>query len=146
MPDGGPQLRWPPQGVALETLTIEGGSRAGVLAKTLLYFLIMRCGIRVGRFVPATYLREVVENSDFRKYDDGLRMILDCTPSLASELDRKLAAAKGIAVYGLHRQNAAMMTCFAPSPTRSDHVHFIDGAQGGYAAAAATLKAALGAR
>jgi hypothetical protein len=146
VPDGGPQMRWPPQGVALEARAIEGGSRAGVLAKTLLYFVIMRCGIRIGRFVPATYLREVVENSDFRKYDDGLRMILDCTPGLAGELDRKLAAAKGIAVYGLHRQNAAMMTCFAPSPTRSDHVHFIDGAQGGYAAAAATLKAALGAR
>jgi hypothetical protein len=149
VPDGGPQMRWPPQGVALEARAIEGGSRAGVLAKTLaktlLYFLIMRCGIRIGRFVPATYLREVVENSDFRKYDDGLRMILDCTPSLASELDRKLAAAKGIAVYGLHRQNAAMMTCFAPSPTRSDHVHFIDGAQGGYAAAASAMKAALAA-
>ena len=38
-----------------------------------------------------------------------------------------------------------MMTCFTPSPTRSDHVHFIDGAQGGYAAAAAALKAALAA-
>ena len=34
-----------------------------------------------------------------------------------------------------------MMTCFTPSPTRSDHVHFIDGAQGGYAAAATALKA-----
>jgi len=146
VPDGGPQMRWPPQGVALEARAIQGRSRAGVLTKTLLYFLIMRCGIRIGRFVPATYLREVVENSDFRKYDDGLRMILDCTPSLADELDRKLAAAKGIADFGLHRQNAAMMTCFAPSSTRSNHVHFIDGAQGGYAAAAATLKAALGAR
>jgi hypothetical protein len=145
VPDGGPQLRWPPQGVTLEARAIENGSRAGVLAKTLLYFLIMRCGIRIGRFVPATYLREVVENSDFRKYDDGLRMILDCTPDLAEELGRKLAAAKGIAIYGLHRQNAAMMTCFAPSPTRSDHVHFIDGAQGGYAAAASVMKAALSA-
>jgi hypothetical protein len=87
-----------------------------------------------------------VENSDFRKYDDGLRMILDCTPSLAGELDRKLAVAKGIAIYGLHRQNAAMMTCFAPSPRRSNHVHFIDGAQGGYAAAASAMKAALGTR
>ena len=29
-----------------------------------------------------------------------------------------------------------MMTCFTPSPTRSNHVHFIDGALGGYAMAA----------
>jgi hypothetical protein len=146
VPDGGPQLRWPPQGAALEARTVEGSSRVGVLAKTLLYLVIMRCGIRIGGFKPATYLREIVENSDFRKYDDGLRMILDCTPGLAEELDRKLTAAKGIAIYGLHRQNAAMMTCFAPSPTRSDHVHFIDGAQGGYAAAATAMKVALAAR
>ena len=106
---------------------------------------IMRSGLRVGAFVPATYLRQVMENSDFRKYDDGLRMIIDCSPELAATLERRLAAAAGTANYGLHRQNAAMMTCFTPSPARSDHVHFIDGAQGGYAAAATALKAALSA-
>jgi hypothetical protein len=37
-----------------------------------------------------------------------------------------------------------MMTCFTPSPTRGDHVHFIDGARGGYASAATALKAGLG--
>jgi hypothetical protein len=100
----------------------------------------MRLGIKVGSFVPGVYLRQVVENSDFRKYDDGLRMIIDCTPELANTLERRLAAAAGTARYGLHRQEAAMMTCFTPSPTRSDHVHFIDGAQGGYAAAATALK------
>ncbi len=34
------------------------------------------------------------------------------------------------------------MTCFVPSPTRSDHVHFVDGAAGGYAAAARAVKLA----
>jgi hypothetical protein len=145
VPDGGPGMRWPPQGVALEASTARGGSfrRVGLLAQTFLYYLIMRFGIRVGGFVPATYLRQVVENSDFRKYDDGLRMILDCTPALADTLERRLATARGIALCGLHRQSAAMMTCFTPSPTRSDHVHFIDGAEGGYAAAATALKAGI---
>jgi len=148
LPAGGPKLGWPPQGLALETHTLPGGGRfkrARVLGRTLLYFLIMRSGLRVGAFVPATYLRQVMENSDFRKYDDGLRMIIDCSPELAATLERRLAAAAGTANYGLHRQNAAMMTCFTPSPARSDHVHFIDGAQGGYAAAATALKAALSA-
>jgi hypothetical protein len=147
VPAGGPVLRWPPQGVELEACAAPGDRRlrrATVLAQTFLYFLIMRLGIRIGNFVPANYLRQVVENSDFRKYDDGLRMILDCTPDLADTLDRRLAAAAATAAYGLHRQEAAVMTCFAPSPSRSDHVHFIDGAQGGYAAAATALKAALG--
>ncbi len=52
-----------------------------------------------------------------------------------------MAASAGIARYGLHRQDAAMMTCFTPSALRSDHVHFIDGARGGYASAATALKA-----
>jgi hypothetical protein len=52
------------------------------------------------------------------------------------------AASAGIARYGLHRQDAAMMTCFTPAASRSDHVHFIDGARGGYASAATALKAA----
>jgi len=144
VPDTAPGMHWPPPGVELEARTVKGDRRlrrAAVLAQTLVAYLIMKSGLRVGSFVPATYLRQVVENSDFRKYDDGLRMIIDCTPELADAIERRLAAAAGTARYGLHRQDSAMMTCFTPSPTRSDHVHFIDGAQGGYAAAATALKA-----
>ena len=147
VPSGGPALRWPPAGVEFEARAQRGGSllkrRIGVLAHTLLVYVIMRFGNSVGGFVPKTYVQQVVENSDFRKYDDGLRMVLDCTPELERSLSGRLAAAAsaGIARYGLHRQDAAMMTCFTPSALRSDHVHFIDGARGGYASAAVALKA-----
>jgi hypothetical protein len=149
LPSGGPPLRWPPAGLDYEARAQRGGPllkrRAGVLVHTLFAYLIMRFGITVGGFVPKTYVRQVVENSDFRKYDDGLRMILDCTPELERALTQRLAqaASAGIARYGLHRQDAAMMTCFTPSALRSDHVHFIDGARGGYASAATALKATL---
>jgi hypothetical protein len=146
VPAQGPGLGWPPQGLELETRAAPGNRlqrRIGVLAKTLIYYLIMRANRPIGNFSPARYMRQVVENSDYRKYDDGLRMILDCTPALADALERRLAAAAGTARYGLFRQDAAMMTCFTPSLARSDHVHFVDGARGGYAAAAAALKAAL---
>jgi hypothetical protein len=147
VPSGGPPLRWPPQGVEYEALAARGGSlakrRAVVLAVTLWAYVVMRFGIKVGNFVPRNYVQQVVENSDFRKYDDGLKMILDCTEELEGELARRLetAASAGILRYGLHRQDAAMMTCFVPSVMRSDHVHFIDGARGGYATAATALKA-----
>ncbi len=147
VPSGGPPLRWPPQGVDYEARAARGGSlarrRAYVLGRTLFAYVIMRFGIKVGGFVPKTYVQQVVENSDFRKYDDGLRMILDCTEELERALTGRLAAAasNGIVRYGLHRQDAAMMTCFTPSAMRSDHVHFIDGARGGYASAATALKA-----
>src|SRR5450631_1611723 len=147
VPQQGPPLKWPPSGNKYEVRAMRGGSllrrRAFVLANTLFAYLVMRFGISVGGFVPKTYVQQVVENSDFRKYDDGLRMFLDCTPELERALTQRLvqAASEGIARYGLHRQDAAMMTCFTPSALRSDHVHFIDGARGGYASAATALKA-----
>src|SRR5579864_3527916 len=149
VPPGGPPLRWPPQGVEFEARAQRGGPlfkrRLSVFAWTLFYYFIMRFGIKVGGFVPEVYVQQVVENSDFRKYDDGLRMVLDCTPELEQALTQRLvkAAADGVVRYGLHRQDAAMMTCFTPAASRSDHVHFIDGARGGYASAATALKAML---
>jgi len=147
VPAGGPPLRWPPAGVEYEARAARGGSlakrRAIALAFTLWAYVVIRFGIKVGNFVPKNYVRQVVENSDFRKYDDGLRMILDCTEELRDALAERLAsaAANGLVRYGLHGQDAAMMTCFVPSVMRADHVHFIDGARGGYAAAATALKA-----
>ncbi len=147
VPPDGPPLSWPPAGAELEARAQRGGSlfkrRTAVLAYSLFAYVIMRFGIKVGGFVPKTYVQQVVENSDFRKYDDGLRMILDCTRELESALTQRLAqaAGAGVARYGLYRQDAAMMTCFTPSALRSDHVHFIDGARGGYASAATALKA-----
>jgi Protein of unknown function (DUF3095) len=147
VPKGGPPLKWPPKGVDFEARARRGGSlmarKAEVLVRTLLYYLVMRFGIKVGNFRPDRYTQEVVENSDFRKYDDGLRMVLDCSKELALELDGELAraAAHGILRYGLHMQDAALMTCFTLSAARANHVHFIDGAGGGYTAAATALKA-----
>ena len=147
VPPGGPPLRWPPAGVEYEARAARGGPllkrRGVVLAVTLWAYVVMRLGIKVGNFVPKNYVQQVVENSDFRKYDDGLRMILDCTEELERALAELLAkaASERVVRYGLHRQDAAMMTCFTPSVMRSDHVHFIDGARGGYASAATALKA-----
>ena len=148
VPAGGPALRWPPQGFTYEVRAARGPRMARwarVLGRTLFVYAVMRFGIRMGGFIPDLYKQQLVENSDFRKYDDALRMILDCTEELAQELERRLSAAasRGLVRYGLHRQDAAMMTCFTPSAIRPDHVHFIDGAQGGYASAATALKSAV---
>ena len=147
VPHEAPRLGWPPQGLDLEA---RAKRRAGesliwrktkLLVWTLLSYLIFRLSIRVGGFSPERYMQQVVENSDFRKFDDTLRMVIDCTPALADEVEAALEAAAGTVRFGLHRQDKAMMTCFTPSPTDPNHVHFIDGAQGGYTSAAIALKA-----
>jgi hypothetical protein len=153
VPEGAPGVAWPPPGLELEARASRGPrearwvARCRVLVVTLLAYVVMRLGLRVGGFDPAAYRRHVVENSDFRKYDDTLRMTLDCTPGLADRIEQRLqrAAADGILKFGLHRQSSALMTCIVPSASASDHFHFIDGAGGGYALAARQLKQTAGA-
>ncbi len=148
VPERGPKFGW--QGVDMEARVSRRTGiplfirRSAAFLLTSFYYLVFRFRLRIGQFIPAVYLRQLVANSDFRKYDDALRMIIDCTPELAEEIERRLAAAAraGSVRFGLHRQQAAMMTCFAPFPTHSDHMHFVDGASGGYALAAAALKSA----
>lgn len=147
LPEGGPALASPFKGFGIEAKTVRtGGFHLWRLAKLaagrLLSFFIFQADRPFGGFDPARYRHQLVENTDFRKFDDGLRMTLDCTPALADRLEAVLAEAEkeGIARSGLHRQDAALMTCFVPSPTRSDHIHFVDGAMGGYAMAAQALK------
>ncbi|HWV54679.1 DUF3095 domain-containing protein [Pseudorhodoplanes sp.] len=148
VPAQGPSFRWPPQGIELEARASRYGNvplilrRIAALFRTALYYLIFQFRVRVGPFIPSVYMKQVVANSDHRKFDDALRMIIDCTPELAEEIEQKLAAAArdGTVRFGLHREQAAMMTCFTPFPTHADHMHFVDGATGGYALAAAALK------
>lgn len=148
IPAGGPAPLLLPAGFDLEAkATRKPGQsafmgRLSLRLRTMAAYLVFRTGLPVGGFDPGRYRRELVENTDFRKFDDALRMTLDCTPALADRLVSLLARAErdGIARYGIHRQEAALMTCFVPSVTRSDHVHFIDGARGGYAAAARGIK------
>jgi hypothetical protein len=150
VPENAPRVRWPPAGFGLEALAARRrgesswSARLRVALHSLGGFLLFRTGLRVGGFEPRLYLRQLVANTDYRKFDDGLRMTLDCTPRTADQIEALLAIAQkqGIVFAGTHRQTASLMTCFVPSPTHSDHVHFIDGAMGGYAMAAKALKSA----
>jgi len=145
---GSLRVKWPPTGLGLEARSRHKPGRPllldriDVAVRTFLSFLVFRFRIHVGRFSPVTYYGEVVENSDFRKYDDALRMTLDCTERLAEQIGAVLAdaARRGIARYGLHRQTDALLTCITPT-MYGNHFHFIDGAAGGYATAALSLKA-----
>ncbi|EJN00054.1 DUF3095 domain-containing protein [Phyllobacterium sp. YR531] len=87
---------------------------------------------------------EIVMNSDFRKYDDVLRLTLDCSEEQADTIEGILkdAAAEGLISYGMHRQSHALMTCLVPTGNPKSHLHFLDGLDGGYARAAENMNAA----
>lgn len=143
----GPRFVWPPQGLAIETRTPgnaqKGRSRLSVLLEHLIPWLLQLTGTKMKRFDPALYRRDTAGNTDFRKFDDGLKLTVDCPAETIDELENLLVAAEtaGVAQYGLHRQDSALMTCIVPSPFARDHMHFVDGATGGYTKAAEMLKA-----
>lgn len=87
------------------------------------------------------YRSEFVDNSDFRKFDGMLRMVMDGTESQASQLQQFLQAEhqQGYLVFGMHKSREALVTCIVRSFT-GNHMHFIDGSDGGYALAARGLK------
>ena len=148
LPVGGPRHGWPPDGFDIEARLHRpaGGSLAANRLRTAAWSLVntvaLRSGRTVGGVVPEAYGRQIVENSDFRKFDDGLMMTIDCPPAIADAIAARLASAEaaGALRFGLHRQAEALVTCIVPSASRADHVHFVDGATGGYAVAAAALK------
>ncbi len=90
------------------------------------------------------YRDELVENSDFRKFDGMLRMVMDGSETQAAALQALLDAEyqDGKLVYGMHKSREALVTCIVQS-YNGNHMHFVDGSDGGYALAARGLKAQL---
>ncbi|NNE24191.1 MAG: DUF3095 domain-containing protein [Rhizobiales bacterium] len=147
VPAQGPEVRWPSHAMALQSRVANHKRpawwrRMSVLATSALYWTVFRLGRRIGRFDPSQYRRDVALNTDFRKFDDGLMMTVDCSTDTAARLRTLLekAAGQGIIQYGLHMQDEALMTCVVPSALASDHMHFVDGSGGGYTSAARNLR------
>lgn len=147
VPAEGPPVRWPPQGVDYEARASRGtqslaARKLKLRVVTALSWAILRFGIRVGSFDPGHYRRQTTQNTDFRKFDDGLRMTIDCAPELADRVERRLAELRdrGVLSFGAFRQKEALVTCIVPNVMHDDHMHFVDGAGGGYALAARMLK------
>ncbi len=42
--------------------------------------------------------------------------------------------------YGVHLSDESLMTCYVQSVEAADHIHFIEGGDGGYAGASRQLK------
>ena len=101
----------------------------------------------VDGFIHGRYREEVTANTDFRKFDDTLRMVLDVTLAQKAAILEYLSEqhAAGRVVYGVHGAPSATMTCVI-TKREGDHVHFVDGSDGGYALAAKQMKAQLKAR
>ena len=144
-PDG-PNSHVSPEGIDREIRTILPNARYP--------FRFARLALNAAQLLPTLltkghllgqdarqYGHDVSNNSDFRKFDDALKLTIDTDTAHRERIEKRLRKARqdGIVKYGLHRQCSALVTCFVPAPSMRDHIHFIDGGEGGYAAAASRL-------
>lgn len=140
LPATGPRPPMPFQRLTLELrATHSPRTRA---AEEGLAWLSGATGRAVRGYRTRDYRADIAANSDFRKFDDALKLTVDVTPATCTRLEALLADAEraGVSRYGVHRQDEALITCIVPAMRERDHVHFIDGAAGGYALAAAAMK------
>jgi hypothetical protein len=110
--------------------------------------ILSRTGWRLGPLDVRSYRNWVTRNSDFRKFGDGLKMTVDCPTAAVETIRERLkdAEKRRVVDFGLFVQTSALVTCLVPSVLQDDHLHFLDGAGGGYARAAADMKRRLSER
>ena len=151
VPIEGPTTSWQPKGVTLEAHASRGLQKywrrlLELRVRIFIAWLFFLTNTSTSEINPDEYRAEVSSNTDFRKFDDGLKLTLDCDEPMAVKIEDLLEKARKdkILHYGTFRQKEAMMTCIVPSTATNDHMHFVDGASGGYAQASIMLKESLG--
>ena len=144
------KFRGPPSGLDLETRATAGRKtrlrrRIEILTQCVFQGVAEVTKGRIGYYDAPRYREEMRHNTDFEKYDGMLRLVLDVTKDQAESIQNYLQAehTAGRLNYGVHRSKEALMTCVVFSLADSRHIHFIDGAEGGYTLAATDLKRQL---
>jgi hypothetical protein len=140
------------EGVAVEARVTAGRGLRYWLARVGLTFKLgigayliehkVRGKVTVNGYDLVDVRENMIAASDYRKFDGTLKMVLACTSDgrkkIVACLDR--ARQMGDVDYGMHLSDRALITCLINEGT-SREVHFIDADGGGYALAAAMLKA-----
>jgi hypothetical protein len=85
--------------------------------KSLIGRALVALGKTAGGFDGRNYPRELIENTDFRKFDEALRMVLDLSEAQLTAIEAELERARneGHLVYGIHRAPSALITCYLRS-------------------------------
>jgi hypothetical protein len=108
----------------------------------ILAVLIFKWRVPIRSLNPRAYESKLGAHSDFRKFDEILRMVLDVTPQQLAQITTMLKNLhqSGKIRFGMHESDSALMTCFVYGLNDGEHIHFVDGADGGYALAARQMK------
>ena len=141
------KFRWPPRGLSAEIDATVGRRMRFFWALRLYCYSLFQWALdrfdwTAGSYRGKQYRVELRNNTDYRRFDDTLRILLDCSDAQANEIETMLAlrAKRGELQYGIHRADSALMTCLVFNLDRGEHIHFVDGNNGGFTSAAKNLK------
>jgi hypothetical protein len=112
-----------------------------IIIENFLGWVLMKFKIQFLGVDWGDYKEKAIAATDYKKFDDMLQMVIDGNESQRKKLNRYLERnyKKGKLVYGLHVSDRALMTCLVFERS-GRQVHFVDGADGGYASAAKAMK------
>ena len=115
-----------------------------IAGENLLGAIFMQQGLTIQGMPWGQYKNTVAAATDFQKFDGMLRMIIAASSQSRNQLRQALETMRGAGkiFYGLHVARGALMTCLV-FQRNGRQVHFVDGADGGYALAAKEFKAQL---
>lgn len=140
-------VRWPPEFLMHEAkIKHDGWLRQrlhylGVALLTALLTVLVRLTRHQPDSAAARYVAQLSLNTDYLKLDDMLRMVIDISASQRERITSLLEdyRQRHQVQWGAHFSPAAIFTCMVRSP--EVHLHFVDGSDGGYTAAARDLDA-----
>lgn len=97
-------------------------------------------------FDSRSYKASTKNHADYCKFDDMLRMVLDCTKDQANAIefmlhDKHYHGQK--LFHGVFYSSHSLMNCLVDDVVTGNHIHFMDGDNGGYAMAAKQMKAQM---
>lgn len=104
---------------------------------------LFRDGEETILFDKTHYFHSMRPHADHRKFDDMLRMVIDCSDEQQAAIESlmEILYKEGKLNYGIFLSETAIMTCYLEDLGDGQHIHFIDGGDGGYSMAAKQLKA-----
>lgn len=110
----------------------------------ILGFILLKLKVRNQAADWGNYPHLLVSTTDYKKFDDGLRMVIACTTEQRIKLQEYLQGKyeEQMLCFGIHTSDRALMTCLVFERS-GRQVHFIDSADGGYALAAKQMKAQI---
>ena len=139
--------RWPPEFLMHEARMKKSRWLSqrlhylGVALLTGLLTIIVRKTRDQPESAAARYIASLCRNNDYLKLDDYLRMVIDVTHEQRGQIEALLdryADTRDLA-WGSHFSETALFTCMVKS--QEMHLHFVDGNNGGYTAAARDMEA-----